>query len=254
MQAKETVRRHGALQKGAELAPVELGQAIASGAVQRALLKHHGVEHLVAVVGPSYGGFLAFQWAVSFPDWVNGIVPVTTDIKANAGSAASLSALIAKLETDPHWHGGDYYDDGGLAGTMTRIRINTMVRYGIHELLVPDFPDLAAREADIERMARKWAAESDADAMISLGRTSSRFDVQDALTRIKARVLFVLCRTDKVFPPSLAPGAMAKFQEAGVRAEYFGLDSDLGHTASGLAGDQWAPKLAEFIAQLGGRS
>jgi len=67
-------------------------------------------------------------------------------------------------------------------------------------------------------------------------------------------VLFVLSRTDNVFPPSLAPGVIAKFREAGVRAEYFEIDSDLGHTASGLDGNKWAPKLAEFMAQLIGRS
>src|SRR5215471_14966198 len=34
---------------------------------QRALLRHLGVQHMLAVVGPSYGGFQAFQWAVTFP-------------------------------------------------------------------------------------------------------------------------------------------------------------------------------------------
>src|SRR6202795_5237250 len=33
-------------------------------AIQRALLDHLRIEKLVAIVGPSYGGFQAFQWAV----------------------------------------------------------------------------------------------------------------------------------------------------------------------------------------------
>jgi len=217
---------------------------------QRAMLQHLGIERLVAVVGPSYGGFQAFQWAVSFPDCVNGIVPVTSDFKANAGAVASLSALIAELEDDPNWYGGDYYDHGGVAETMTRLRIETLVRYGIHDLLAPDSPDHAAREAEIARMARKWAAEFDANAMIVLGRASSRFDVRAELSRIRARVLFVLCRTDKVFPPSLAPVAMAKLGDAGVDAQYIEIDSDLGHAAAGLDGPKWAPELAAFMQEL----
>jgi homoserine O-acetyltransferase len=63
-------------------------------------------------------------------------------------------------------------------------------------------------------------------------------------------VLYVLSRTDQVFPPSLAPGVMAKLREAGVRAEYVEIDSALGHAAPGIEGAKWAPQLAAFMAQL----
>jgi homoserine O-acetyltransferase len=36
-------------------------------ATQRRLLDHLGIEKLVAIVGPSYGGFQAFQWASTIP-------------------------------------------------------------------------------------------------------------------------------------------------------------------------------------------
>ena len=221
-------------------------------AAQRALLQSLCIEHLVAVIGPSYGGFQAFQWAVSYPDCVDGIVPVTSDFKANAGAAANLEALVDALEADRNWHGGAYYDHGGVAETMMRLRVETLVQYGIHDLLAPDFPDPVAREVEIERMARKWAAEFDANAMIVLGRASARFDLQAELARIKAAVFFVLSRTDKVFPPSLAPDAMARLRSAGVRAEYFEIDSDLGHAAAGLDGTKWAPQLSAFLARITG--
>ena len=48
---------------------------------QRALLLHLGVAHLVAVIGPSYGGFQAFQWAVTFPGLMDGIIAVSTALK-----------------------------------------------------------------------------------------------------------------------------------------------------------------------------
>jgi homoserine O-acetyltransferase len=49
---------------------------------QHRLLEHLGVRHLRAVVGPSYGGFQAFQWAVTFPDAMDGIVPVVSSPRA----------------------------------------------------------------------------------------------------------------------------------------------------------------------------
>jgi homoserine O-acetyltransferase/O-succinyltransferase len=51
-------------------------------AAQKALLDELGVRHLVAVAGPSYGGYQAFQWAVAYPDLMDAIVPVVTAPKA----------------------------------------------------------------------------------------------------------------------------------------------------------------------------
>ena len=215
---------------------------------QRALLRHLGIDHLMAVVGPSYGGMLAFQWAVTFPGFMEGIVPVTAGIKSNGG--AGLTALIAELEADPHWNNGRYYDNGGVLDTLTRIRVRTLISYGMREHLAVSFPDPAARQTEIERVARKWASAFDANALITLGRASACFNVEDSLSRIQARVLYVLSRSDQVFPPSCAPGVMTKLREAGVRAEYVEIDSALGHAAPGIEGEKWAPQLATFMSQL----
>ena len=119
----------------------------------------------------------------------------------------------------------------------------------MREHLAAAFPDPVAREAEIERVARKWASEFDANALITLGRASARFNVEEDLSRIQARLLYVLSRTDEIFPPALAPGVMAKLRDAGVRAEYVEIDSALGHAAPGLDGAKWAPQLAAFMAQ-----
>ena len=79
---------------------------------QHRLLEHLGVRHLRAVVGPSYGGFQAFQWAVTFPDDMDGIVPVVSSPRAQ--SRDRVATLLARFERDPNWHGGDYYDTPGI--------------------------------------------------------------------------------------------------------------------------------------------
>jgi homoserine O-acetyltransferase/O-succinyltransferase len=63
-------------------------------------------------------------------------------------------------------------------------------------------------------------------------------------------VLFVLSRTDQLFPPDIAPGVMAGLKAASVEADYFLLDSDYGHSASGLDAHKWAPRLRQFIESL----
>lgn len=214
---------------------------------QRAMLEHLGVSHLVAVVGNSYGGFQAFQWGVTFPDFIDGIVPVTTNVKGRGDNTANL---IARFEKDPNWNGGRYYETGGIVETLTRLRIETLENYGYREYLAAEYPDPDDRAAEIRRIAEKWATIFDANSLIVLGKAIARFNVETELSRIKARVLFVLSRTDKLFPPSLAPVVMTALKDAGVEADYFEIDSDYGHAAVGLDGSKWAPSLAQFLQQL----
>jgi homoserine O-acetyltransferase len=73
--------------------------------------------------------------------------------------------------------------------------------------------------------------------------------------KIKARVLYVLCRTDRLFPPSISPGVMSALGDARVDVRYFEIDSKLGHSASGPEHGKWSPVLREFLgpfmAELG---
>ena len=70
-------------------------------AAQRALLDHLGIRHLVAVAGPSYGGYQAFQWAVAYPDFMDAIVPVNTAPWASVNTDKQLAELQARLASDP---------------------------------------------------------------------------------------------------------------------------------------------------------
>ena len=92
-------------------------------ATQRALLDDLGIEHLVAIVGPSYGGFQAFQWAVDYPGAMRGIAAIVTAPKVPRERAdGNVERLLGTLTKDPNWNGGDYYDRGGVPESMIQIR------------------------------------------------------------------------------------------------------------------------------------
>jgi len=206
-------------------------------AAQHRLLEHLGVRHLRAVVGPSYGGFQAFQWAVTFPNAMDAIVPVVSSPRAQ--STDRVATLLARFSRDPNWHGGDYYDTPGIGATMRALRIETLQRYG-----------MAASEAEIARAASLWAHEFDANSLLILGRAMESYDVTPELSRIRVPVLYVLSRTDALFPPSLAPGVIGSLRQAGVEASYFEIDSEHGHLASGADAAKWAPALREFMLRV----
>jgi homoserine O-acetyltransferase len=218
---------------------------------QKRLLAHLGVTHLLAVVGPSYGGFQAFQWAVTFPDFMDGVAPVVTSPLPPQSDREE--ALLAWFEKHPNWNGGDYYDRGGVQDTLTALRVDTLTRYGLADSLAERFPDPAARDAELRRIASGWAEVFDANSLFVLGRAMATYDVAKDFGRIRVPVLYVLSRTDALFPPSLAPGVMAGLRDAGVDAAYFEIDSDHGHLASGADAGKWAPALRAFIAKLEGK-
>jgi homoserine O-acetyltransferase len=227
-------------------------------AAQKALLDSLGIKHLVAIAGPSYGGYQAYQWAVAYPDFMDGIVPVNTAPWASVNTDKQLAEVQARLATDPEWHGGRYYGqgsakNGGAKTMLTEIRVETLKRYGIEANLTPRYPDPAEREAAIRQLAANWARNWDAHSLIILRRALLGFDTRPDFSKIKARVLYILCRSDALFPPKIAPGVMQALKEAAVEARYFELDSDLGHSSSGPEHAKWSPVLREFLAPLVGR-
>ena len=96
---------------------------------------------------------------------------------------------------------------------MTALRVETLKRYGMMESLADTIPDTSAREEAVHRLAAQWAAVFDANSMLILGRAAEFYDVTDRLDRIRVPVLYVLSRTDALFPPSLAPEVIAALRE-----------------------------------------
>jgi homoserine O-acetyltransferase/O-succinyltransferase len=220
-------------------------------ATQRALLDHLGIERLVAIVGPSYGGFQALQWAVDYPGLMKGIAAiVTAPLVPRERSDGNVERLLATLSKDPNWNGGDYYDRGGVLESMVQIRIATLKTYGIETRLRDTMDDPEEIEAAIREEATRWAEGFDANSLIILAKALRRFDVTAQFSRIRSKVLYVLSRTDKLFPPELAPAVMQGLKEAGVEADYFLLDSEYGHSASGRDAHKWAPRLRQFMESL----
>src|SRR5258708_15742690 len=124
-------------------------------ASQRALVWRLGMERLVAVMGVSLGGMLAFQWAVDFPGFALGIAPVLAAPKA---PPVDPSALRARLAQDPAWNFGDYHGKGDMSGTLTALRAPTLQQYGMEAVLARTLPDPEQREAALQGAAQRCAA------------------------------------------------------------------------------------------------
>lgn len=216
-------------------------------ALQKDLLDALGVRHLVAVIGPSFGGYQAFQWAVDFPDFMDRVIAAVS-APFHPGSAGQADAVLAVLRSDPAWADGRYCDTPGtMIDTLTRMRTATLTRYGVDAELRPRYPDPELRAAELQRLARAWAVEFDAGSLVTLLRAAEKFDVRPRLHAIRAPLLLVNSRTDPVFSPALIKEVGPLLNAAKLSWSYVELDSEKGHFASGADWHLWSDALIAFL-------
>ena len=210
---------------------------------QYQLLTALGVKRLRAVLGPSYGGFQALQWALDHPKRVDAIGIIASDFKHPPG--LSKAREIEKLAQSPQWHGGWYYDRGGMAETLLATRLQTLASYGLERLYEQRIPDAAQRREAIERPSRQWASSFDANSLVALAGAAEHFDVRSRLGEIRARTFMLQCTTDRIFPSNEASKRLLSSIPAPTR--YHELDSPYGHMASGVELARWQHEIAWLL-------
>ena len=220
-------------------------------AAQRRMLEGLGVRQLAAVMGSSYGGFQAFTWATSHPDFVRSIVACNTATHGS-GREEDVAAIAASLARDPNWNGGWYYANGGIAARLFEVRMETLQRYGMEQVLAARFPDAEARAAEIRRLAEAWSRIFDGNTMVTLRRAMVRYDSRPEFHRIRCPVLYALTTTDVLFPPSIAPAAMERLAAAGVEARFFEIRNDRGHLGVNVDSPGWVETLQGVFDRAAG--
>ena len=219
-------------------------------ASQKLLVDSLGLKSLLAVIGPSMGGFQSFQWAASFPGFMKAIVPSVTAPRS-PGGLDRLESLQARLASDPNWNGGWYYDNGGIARTLEEIRFETLMSYGQNEILAETMPDPKAREAAIRVNAQAWSKIYDGHSMVVLRKAIGTIDVTGDYAKLKGtKILYVQSPTDKLFDIAQSPAYVSDMRKAGIDVTYVELPSDKGHMASHADAALWAPILGTFLRRL----
>ncbi len=207
-------------------------------ASQKLLVDSLGLKSLVAVVGPSMGGFQSFQWAASYPGFMKGIAASVTAPRA-PNRLGGLDALQKRLASDPNWNGGWYYENGGIPGTLEQIRYETLLNYG-------------QGEAEAKVAAKSWAKIYDGHSLVTLRRAIDGFDITKQYDQLrKTKVLYVISKTDRLFDLTDCAAHALEMRKAGVDLTYVEMPSNKGHMASHADAAMWAPILAAFVKGLG---
>jgi homoserine O-acetyltransferase len=182
-------------------------------AVHELLTKELGIRHLSAVIGFSMGAQQAFQWSVSYPDFMGRIVATSGTAKTYGHGIVRLESQIAALTTDPAFKAGEYTaepEKGIQAFSLVWTAWLFSQEWWRQELWKTEEPAGTTFQQVLEHYRTHFIPGADANNLILQMRTWEQNDVgatpgfggdeQMALRSIKARVLFMPSETDLYFP------------------------------------------------------
>jgi homoserine O-acetyltransferase len=171
------------------------------------------VKHLQAVIGFSMGAQQAFQWAVSYPDYMDRIVATSGTAKTYGHGIVRLESEITALTTDEAFKGGDYTaepEKGIQAFSIVWTAWLFSQEWWRQELWRTEEPAGTTFAQVVEHYKTQFIPGADANDLILQMHTWEKNNVgstpgfggdeQKALRSIKAQVLYMPSETDLYFP------------------------------------------------------
>ena len=206
-----------------------------------------GVEHLRLIIGASMGGMHAWQWAVTYPDAMDAVVPMASLPVEVSGRNRMLRRLIAEaVRSDPAWKGGEY--STAPPGLRTALQLVMISGASARELSRLG-PTAAAADAFLDDFVRPRVVQTDANDFLYAWESSSGYDPSAQLPGIRARLLAINFEDDERNPPEL--GIMEREITRIPHARYVLIpasDATRGHR-SFYQVPLWKQHLIDFLAE-----
>ena len=209
-------------------------------AEHRMLVECLGIKKLVAVAGSSMGGIESLQWAVSYPNFMDAVIPVTPMARANRQGNFIWEAVRQVVMVDPKWRDGAYpNDDPPRAGIGVGLQIQSVVgvsaagyefdyssREQVHAAFEKDASTVSKNVQPRDWIYRSWAIQSH-----DISQTHNfKGDLVAAAKSIRARVLLFPNCQDQLHPPR--EGGVLEVAQHIPQAKLIDVDDIGGHRGS----------------------
>jgi homoserine O-acetyltransferase len=174
------------------------------------------VNHLKLVMGTSMGGMHTWMWGESYPDFMDGLVPLASVPTQIAGRNRMWRKMIMdSIRNDPAWNGGNYTaQPPGLEGA---VRILVLMA-GSTMQAQKDAPTRDGADALLMQQMKSRSSGVDANDMLYYFDASREYDPSVGLERITAPLLAINSADDLINPPEL--GLMEKLMPRVARGKY----------------------------------
>ncbi|GAO52364.1 homoserine acetyltransferase family protein [Saitoella complicata NRRL Y-17804] len=174
-----------------------------------------GIKHLHAVVGWSMGAGQTYQWGVSYPDFMDYLVPFCGSARTAIHNKVFLESIKAALTADTEgFKGGNYGDKKPEVGLKAFGRVYAGWGFSQawyrEEIWKTQF-GFKTLEEFLVGFWEAWALSKDANNLLCMLETWKNGDIsagepfngdfEAALRSIKAKTLVLPGHTDLYFPP-----------------------------------------------------
>ena len=207
------------------------------------------VNHLRLVLGTSMGAMHCWVWGETYPDFVDGLVPLASAPTQIAGRNRIMRTMIMdSITRDPAYKNGDYTEQphAGMVGAVNLLMMMTSSPIGWHK----SGPTRDAADKWYEDQLKSRIAANDANDMLYQFNASRDYDPSAQLEKITAHLLAINSADDVVNPPEL--GIMEKLMPRVAHGRYVLLpttDRTRGHGTHSLPAI-WGAYLGEFLKEL----
>jgi homoserine O-acetyltransferase len=231
-----------------------------------------GIAQWAAVMGGSLGGMQALSWSLRYPQRLRHCVAIATTPKLSAQNIAFNDVARTAIQSDPDFHGGDYYAHGvvprrglriaRMLGHITYLSGEDMaVKFG-RELRNGDYAFGYGVEFEVESYLRyqgdKFSEYFDANTYLLITRALDYFDpakdyggdLAAALAPAQARFLLVSFTTDWRFPPARSREIVAALVDNRRDVTYAEIDAPHGHDAFLLEDPRYHRLVAAYFDNI----
>jgi homoserine O-acetyltransferase len=160
-----------------------------------------GVNHLLLVMGTSMGCMHSLVWGETYPDFMDGLVPLACQPVEIAGRNRIWRKMsMTAITSDPAWNNGEYA--APIHGLQEAIDILLLVGSAPLQWQ-KNYPTRDKADAYLEQQRKVRIANSDANDMLYYLDASRNYNPDPDLEKIKAKVLFINSADDQINPPEL---------------------------------------------------
>ena len=213
----------------------------------RLLTEALGIKRLRLVLGSSMGGMQTWMWGYTYPDMMDGLVPLTSQPIAISGrNWINRRISIEAIRQDPGWHNG-FYETNPVQWT-----VNAAQGFLSTESVVQIQQLAPTREAGdrLYRELQETARKRDANDALWAIEAVMDYDPAPHLENIKAPLLAINFADDEVNPHQLASTEREVGRIANARYILISASEQTHGHFSHLRAAIWKGYLAEFLKAL----
>jgi homoserine O-acetyltransferase len=235
---------------------------------QKRLMEHLRIDKWLSIVGGSMGGMQALEWAISYPDLMESVIPIATTTCLAPQAIAFDWVGREAIQSDSNWLKGDYSENSlqkGLSIARMLAHITYLSDESMRHKFGRDLQDSAsysfaferdfAVESYLQYQGRRFTERFDANSYLYITRAMDYFDISSradgnlakALKPVKCPFLVVSFSSDWLFPSSQSVDLVKALLKNQCEVSYCEVESSYGHDAFLLEVDTLGKMISDFL-------